>query len=1467
MAENRILKKLLDRLFASLINGPSLNCRPHSSRQRIDLVQFAKLKDKTPDQILRSLLGEERAVKIAAKVAVPVSRFGNDGERGEDAETETALTAEENAARQAYSDQRAVLAKLRSIAEDARTYENDTGVHVLQIGFPLLSLPVGSGGPFGQSRRVLAPLAFISLSMTLQSGPTPSVRLECRGQAGDLVVPNVALLSWLERQTGQSIGELFGDEEGTQPWKELIGIARRVCEIASVQLPAIFGGEVIPDSFALSPAPTADSEAASVAAVLPAAVVGLYPVSNQGLLRDMQALVGGEPATGPIESFITAGASLEAAAPASPDEPHVEKRTRNFTEERLITTADPCQTRAVRLARTSRGLVIYGPPGTGKSQTIANVIGDHLARGERILFVCDKRTALDVVMNRLEAMKLGTLCGIVHDPQRDQRNLFKSIREQLDGLADLKTDASADGTLLRIDAELQRLHSELIQYHAAVMVRPNKDALSFHELMGRWLALPTFDVDFDQKLLESAPHHAVEENAQAIGDVCDRAANVHYVSNPWTPAVGISLEAFLVIPGQTVRDDLAALMRAAVAADAVIDPATPRVPDGIDPDVIVAARNRAADALQRVRSEVNADLRKHWASVEPDRVARAVQIAHDAEASAEKLGTSPLDGELLEIVRPALPTVAEIARNVAALDAYLAVVGTFFGFLAFGKKSSAAKVLATYGLQPNVESARRVSAFLTGLKSRLLTAGALARLDWPAAAALPEDADLLNAVQQHRTLLTFMGWLCEEPAVADIRAALRAALVNADEPTELLRGLRATAARLEQVRRVTAESGVRFVSDETRQKVRAAMLAGQAIAPVIQPLAEHGDTIENVLRVRHGLQALPPSLQPAAAQLVRHNVPGDAALSILRKASDANELIRRLKANPVLMTADAQQLQSSFARYRQLDAEKKQLTRAAVMHCWATRQKERLLASTGSRLNALGAELRRRLTIRGERAMRLRQVVQAGQRTEGGDPLYDLRPVWMASPETVAQIFPRMPLFDAVIFDEASQCRLEEALPVLLRARRVVIAGDPKQLPPTRFFETALAASNDEEIETDQQLFESQQGEIEDLLAAALNIEIEECYLDVHYRSRNSDLIEFSNNQFYNARLQPIPGHPRNRARYAPLTLYRVDGVYEKRANAAEAQRVCQIVHDLLKRASPPSIGIACFNVTQRDLILEELEELAAGDAEFGKALAAARERRSSSSFEGLFVKNLENVQGDERDHIIISTTYGPDPKGRFYRRFGPLGSAGGGRRLNVLVTRARDEVHLVTSIPQAVYRNLPPVPPGQAPGGAWLLFSYLVYAEQLAEVYEQNHRILEQGQAAQYPVVNVRASRFPSVFAGELAKRLQANNRIGSDVHWGNDGFCVDLALHHPQRAEDVTIGLLCDMNRFEQAADPVEWEIFRTAILESQGWTFNRIWTPHFFRDRKPIINSVIQQAQSVANQTDDPQAIRVTPQQLDH
>jgi len=793
----------------------------------------------------------------------------------------------------------------------------------------------------------------------------------------------------------------------------------------------------------------------------------------------------------------------------------------------------------------------------------------------------------------------------------------------------------------------------------------------------------------------------------------------------------------------------------------------------------------------------------------------------------------------------------------------LAIAGKWYGWFCFKPRSKAAEVLSRYGLAPGAASAQRLRIFLSALRARLVVQAVHVEITGASTEQIETvlDGDLLEAANHHAAMLDLLITIHSSRALQGSGAPVLKALVARGALPSLLDGLRKSEKRataINELRMRLKQAGLFHTGWLTKFEAR--LGAGDKSSPELASLAENLATLETALRINALIGQLPSLLQDAVRSLLDQCAPAEEGVAALRKGVLAGDISDRLQNQQKLRTLDPKRLRASFDRYRELDQGKQSLVRDAVQHRWITRQKERLLVGTGFRLNSAGADLRRRLTLRGERALRLRQVVAIGESIEGGDPLFDLRPVWLASPETVAQIFPRRPLFDTVIFDEASQCRLEEALPVLTRAKRVVVAGDPKQLPPTRFFESALTVSEDDDVETDQELFEVHQGEIEDLLGAALSIDIQQCYLDVHYRSYNADLIHFSNQQFYSSRLQPIPGHPSHRTRFAPITLYRADGVYEERTNPVEATQICRIVRDLLKRAEPPSIGIACFNVTQRDLIVEKLNELAQEDREFSDRLADARVRRGPGSFEGLFVKNLENVQGDERDHIIISTTYGPDANNRFYRRFGPLGQAGGGRRLNVLVTRAREEVHLVTSIPGSIYRNVPPVPPGQSPGGGWLLFAYLRFAEQLADAYERLHHHLAEVTPKTQPEVHVRPSQAPSPFAQALAQRLSREHQVGSEVHWGNDGFCVDVALHHPRDADDVTIGVLCDGARFTQAEDPVEWDLFRTSVLESQGWVLHRLWTPHFFRDPRGCTQNILGEAAQQLNRSEEKDAIRV-------
>ena len=602
---------MLDRLFAALVNGPSLNARPHSSRQRIDLTQISRLGDRSPEDVLRELLGEKRESKIAAKIPQPKRKLtaSDEGEEGAEARKLPPMTPEEKAAHEAWSQQQSVITKMRSIAEDARVYENDTGVHVLHIGYPLLSLPPGSFGQKGATKRVLAPICFISLNLAARGGPSAAVQMHCHNEGADLVQPNVALLAWIEQQTGKTLGELDPDEAGAKPWDEITQIVQRIGRLLDLSFTAFASGEQAEKELSLKPCPRADDES-NGAQIVSSAIIGLFPLANQGLIRDTQAMLAGEIVDGPIESFTNASVSLNAppvmandgggglagdGAKPSLDEARdrqaVVKQPRNFSEERLIAPADPCQTRAVKEARVARGLVIHGPPGTGKSQTISNIIGDHLARGERVLFVCDKRTALDVVMDRLNAAGLGSLCAVVHDPQRDQRELYRSIREQLDQLTELRTNPSAEKDIARMDKELQVLHAELTDYHAALMRPPKGETVSFHEMMGQWLKLPSNDAKFEDSQLAGISPAQLDEQARLLHEVFERGVTCGYPRNPWVAAAGVSLAKFLATPMDRYRQVMHASADRAAALDQTASEKIP--PFGKEEDVVAAGAGKA----------------------------------------------------------------------------------------------------------------------------------------------------------------------------------------------------------------------------------------------------------------------------------------------------------------------------------------------------------------------------------------------------------------------------------------------------------------------------------------------------------------------------------------------------------------------------------------------------------------------------------------------------------------------------------------------------------------------------------------------------------------------------------------------------------------------------------------------------------------------------------------------------------
>ncbi len=1443
---SRVLQSMLDRLFSAIMTGPGMNCRPHNSRQRIDLDALKNLKSVAPAQVLRQLLSESATASIESSITAPKSvqakaarRFGGTKLPTSDSTDPIAPESDaEKKARDEWNSQQSVLQKLRLIADEAQTYENDTGVDVLHLGFPLLSIPPGVPGPDGQpsTRRVLAPVCFMPISIAIKSGGKATLELSCTNDDIDRVQPNQSLLAWAEQASGKRPEATFTDDDGSNPWREVCELVKVIAAAAKVPVPPLFELPAIPEDFQLQSTPRTD-DLPETPAFITSAVLGLFPVSNQSLLRDTREMMLQPELQGPVQSFI----KHDTAGITEPPPP---------TPERLVAACDPCQSRAVDLARTSPVLVVHGPPGTGKSQTITNIIGDHLSRGERVLFVCDKRTAIDVVANRLEALGLGSLCAVVHDPQRDQKPLYMSIRSQLDGLTETTTRPAAEKELARIDAELSTLLSELSEYHRGLMLIPSGKDISLSELIGRWLTIrgpATQSIKLDDAPLHQVSQAECDRCTVQLRETFDRAAAIDYPANPWRTATSSTLDAFMSVPINKHREALNTCCTAAGAADAeapaISIPAMADLPLSDQ----AAARSRLAATLKSVLATCDLQSRTFWSAALPEAIGAAHAALKAAEPHCPHIASLQVDPQIFSTLQASRLALPILAQQILALEQYLPTSTAWWGFLAFGKKAAATNVLSPLGLSLSTANATTALNHLRAFRAAAILDDAVSRaVGKPHSSSEPSQAlaaftahfKVVGLLHQSATPALSMCWNILQHEIAGRHTGT---LQQSSQHLHALVALQ------------TALQTSKLFSPAWISQSLVAASAERVAKSTLDGLRDTFESLDDCLRISDSLATLPSGIAGSAKHLLEAGTPTPVAMKWLQLGVLAGEIARRLDAAPKLKTVDSRRIDTIFARVRELDAAKRDLCRDLVIHLWTSRCRERLLAATGSRLNSDGAAVKQRLFVKGTKALRLRQVIAMGSQASGGDPLMDLRPVWMASPETVAQLFPRTPLFDAVIFDEASQVRLEEALPVLTRGKRIIIAGDPKQLPPTRFFESTIAETQSETAENDAELFEQVQADTEDLLSAALSMNVQQSYLDVHYRSKSGDLIEFSNHYFYSSRLQAIPGHPSRKTILPPLKLVPVEGVYEDRTNEIEAQAVVALVKDLLDKPEPPSIGIGCFNITQRDLITELLDEAASENKAFGAKLADARSRRSSKSFEGLFVKNLENVQGDERDHIIISTTYGPDPSGKFYRRFGPLAQPGGGRRLNVLVTRARQEVHVITSIPASAYRSLPPVPEGTTPGGAWLLFSYLKFAEDLALAYEHSDALEEETKSEE--LVTRHASTSPSALPEALALHLAEQSKLSSTVYWGNEGFRIDIATPSPDGGSPNPLGILADFSRFSLAGDPVKWDIFRTDILTQLGWQIQRVWSPSLVRDPDGTLTLLTQKARPGTNKSTNP------------
>ncbi|MBG61372.1 MAG: AAA family ATPase [Woeseiaceae bacterium] len=429
--------------------------------------------------------------------------------------------------------------------------------------------------------------------------------------------------------------------------------------------------------------------------------------------------------------------------------------------------------------------------------------------------------------------------------------------------------------------------------------------------------------------------------------------------------------------------------------------------------------------------------------------------------------------------------------------------------------------------------------------------------------------------------------------------------------------------------------------------------------------------------------------------------------------------------------------------------------------------------------------------------------------SRAGETISTIKPCFLMSPTSVAQYLdPNIEPFDLLIMDEASQIKVEYAIGSIARSKQLVIVGDPKQLPPTTFFEQTLYEEPDEDDELDIQDMES----ILDLMMSRVRLR----RLRWHYRSKHHDLIKFSNHQFYDSDLLVFPSPHSSKSGYG-LIYREIEGTFNNGINHDEITAVIGEIKNHSIMYPNETLGIAAMNRKQSDAIEDELLNLERGDSEFREW------KRKISRKDPIFIKNLENIQGDERDVIIISMTYGKDKDGNLNSFFGPISKPGGHRRINVLITRSKKKMIVISSLKTENIK-------GDSDGNR-AVRGFIEFCK--TKKLPQNIKITNRPPDSDFEI--------------DVARSL---NRSGfkCEMQLGVDGFFLDIAVLHPDKEDQYIMCIECDGATYHSSVTARDRDRIRQEHLENLGWTVRRIWSTEWFNNSKRVIDPIINELNEI-------------------
>lgn len=1089
-----------------------------------------------------------------------------------------------------------------------------------------------------------------------------------------------------------------------------------------------------------------------------------------------------------------------------------------------VVASDATQEQAVAFARSDRSYIIQGPPGTGKSQTITNLIADYTGQGKRVLFVCEKRAALDVVFHRLGQAGLDGLATIIHDSQDDKKSFIAELREHYERWGKT-SDGLSDAQAMReqtVNALREHL-AKIAEFEKAVGSTNIEGELSLRDLVQRASILPLVDASFGAEIRETLPSlYLWDTHLHMAQRIC----------NAMRETIGIEQLAahpFARLTSSLIRNaqPYSALTNMIESAETLCQRLDPILEDST---TNINASSAIGEAY--IMCELAERMTATGLTISLDLLDPLSEKSKALQSDIAQLAKLEADLEVASQEAQAWHDPLKPSDTLAALELAYDKEGSIFSFLS--KDWSKLKTVIEQRYDFSSHAVRpKITAVLETLRAMHIASDTLENAK--------NDISQNLGTSDISELLSLRTDIIENNGNQAFDRALKISKTTDGQQT---------LARIAQY-----ASSLRSLNEALKPNIdEAETLSFDQLGELLRDLRESLDDLPDILpflielhdadsTIISTLTKLNLSLEQIEAIIIDETIASqerikpeirrfdiDQMINISRRASAARELLRDQNSDAIRAT-----LHNQFRK-------NVKLSETSITQLNNEQRSFKKIYATG----------RRELEHEFGKSMRYKSIREIAS-GDSGRVVNDLKPVWLMSPLSVSDTLPlKSDLFDVVIFDEASQIPTEDAIPALCRSKQVIIVGDEMQLPPTSFFS---ASSVDEDME----IIADEDGEkvaivldADSLLSQAAR-NLPATLLAWHYRSRYEALISFSNAAFYAGELVTIPDNSlrmkheageavasenqeawlqgSERLLKAPITCHRIeDGLYQGRANIAEARYIAGLVRELLFRKTGQSIGIVAFSEAQQSEIEDALERMASEDEKFSNALIKEVEREEDGQFNGLFVKNLENVQGDERDIIIMSICYAPGPNGKMVMNFGPINQRGGEKRLNVIFSRAKKHMAIISTIAPEAITNI-------HNDGARALRSFLSFAEEQSRGSQDNAQAVL---AALNPDV---AETFDTELPIDLVRSAIAESlrERGHEVHEhvGGASFRCDIAIVDPLGGK-YALAILLD--RKNVADDKIEERfVFQPTILRAFGWRVIDVPVISWLRARDPVIERI--------------------------